>query len=252
MEFWIWLSSIPYIGPITANRLLKVFGNPEAIYGADEKELCKVQGITKRQISSILENKSLESAYKIMADCEKYNISILTRNDLYYPERAKEPEDSPVVLYYRGCMRTMKNTVGIVGARRCTQEAKAMVVKLTEKYVSENTVIISGMAKGIDSYAHTACLQAGGYTVAILGNGLDICYPSEHTKLMEQIIRKGLLISEYPLGTQPTKYRFPRRNRLISAWSDKLIVVAPGRGSGAFITAEYEKKYGRDVEVIYV
>lgn len=252
MEYWIWLSSVPYIGPITANRLLRLFGNPKVIYGADEKEFCKVEGITKRQISSILKNKSLESVYKIMTDCKKYNISILTQNDLYYPERAKKPENSPIVLYYKGRIRTMANTVGIVGARRCTQEAKALVVKLTEKYVSDNTVIISGMAKGIDSYAHTACLQAGGYTVAILGNGLDICYPSEHAKLMEHIVEKGLLISEYPPGTQPAKYTFPRRNRLISAWSDKLIVVAPGRGSGAFITAEYAKKYGKDVEVIYV
>ncbi|MDY3714362.1 MAG: DNA-processing protein DprA, partial [Blautia sp.] len=109
----------------------------------------------------------------------------------------------------------------------------------------------SGMAKGIDSYAHTACLKSGGYTVAVLGNGLDICYPCEHRKLMEQIAEKGLLISEYPPGIRPAKYRFPCRNRLISAWSDKMIVVAPGKGSGALITAEYEKKYGRKVEVIY-
>ena len=250
MEYWIWLSSVPYIGPVTANRLLKIFGNPEAVYQADEKDFCKVKGITPKQVRSILENKSLETVYKIMRDCEKYNISILTQNDLRYPNRAKEPEDSPVLLYYKGCIRNLENTVGIVGARRCTQEAKLQVVKLTERYVSDNTAIISGMAKGIDSYAHTACLKAGGYTVAILGNGLDICYPSEHAKLMEYIAEKGLLISEYPPGTQPAKYRFPRRNRLISAWSDKLVVVAAGRGSGALITAEYEKKYGRDVEVI--
>lgn len=138
-----------------------------------------------------------------------------------------------------------------IGARRCTQEDKFRVAELTEKYVYDNTAIISEMAKGIDSYAHTACLKAGGYTVAVLGNGLDICYPSEHKKLMEHIVKNGLLISEYPPGTQPAKFRFPRRNRLISAWSDKLIVVAPGKGSGAFITADYERKYGRDVEVIW-
>lgn len=250
MEYWIWLSSIPYIGSITANRLIKIFGDPKAVYGADAKDFCKVKGITQRQVSSILENRSLKYVYKIMEDCEKYNISILAQNDSRYPDRAKEPEDAPIVLYYKGCIRNMENTVGIVGARRCTQEEKLQVVKLTETYVSAQAVIVSGMAKGIDSYAHTACLKAGGYTVAILGNGLDICYPSEHKKLMEHIVEKGLLISEYPPGTQPAQYRFPRRNRLISAWSDKLIVVAPGRGSGALITAEYEKKYGRAVEVM--
>ncbi|MFR3402912.1 MAG: DNA-processing protein DprA [Blautia faecis] len=97
------------------------------------------------------------------------------------------------------------------------------------------------MAKGVDSYAHTACLKAKGYTVAVLANGLDICYPSEHEKLKECIENKGLVISEYPPGIRPTKYTFPKRNRLISAWSDELIVVAAGKKSGALITADYSK-----------
>lgn len=109
--------------------------------------------------------------------------------------------------------------------------------------------LVSGMAKGIDSYAHTVCLNTGGYTVAILGNGLDICYPSEHNKLMKCIEEKGLLISEYPPGTHPDRYRFPRRNRLISSWSDKLFVIQAEKGSGALITAEYSRKYGREVEM---
>lgn len=252
MEYWIWLSSVPYIGPVASRRLLQAFGEPEKVYRADASDLCQIKGITQRQIGGLIENKSLDRVYKIMENCEKHNISILTQNNPEYPERAKEPEDSPIILYYKGCIRNIEKTVGIVGSRRCTQEEKFKVVEITEQYVSDNTTIISGMAKGIDSYAHTACLKSGGYTVAVLGNGLDICYPCEHRKLMEQIAEKGLLISEYPPGTQPAQYRFPQRNRLISAWSDKLIVVAPGRRSGAFITAEYEKKYGRDVEMINI
>ena len=148
-----------------------------------------IKGITQRQIVSLIENKSLDRVYKIMQDCEKHNISILTQNNPEYPERAKEPEDSPIILYYKGCIQNqnMKKTVGIVGPRRCTQEEKHKVVEITEQYVSDNTAIVSGMAKGIDSYAHTACLKSGGYTVAVLGNGLDICYPCEHRKLMERI-----------------------------------------------------------------
>ncbi len=95
-----------------------------------------------------------------------------------------------------------------------------------------------------------ACLNANGYTIAIVGNGLDICYPSEHKKLMDCIIEKGLLLSEYPPGMRPTKYTFPRRNRLISAWAEHIIVIAPGKGSGALITAKYGNKYGRKVEII--
>lgn len=130
------------------------------------------------------------------------------------------------------------------------QESKQKTVSLASEYAQKQIAVVSGMAKGIDSYAHTACLNAGGYTIAILGNGLDICYPSEHHKLMRCIEEKGLLISEYPPGTPPDKYRFPRRNRLISSWSDKLFVIEAGRGSGALITAEYGRKYGHEVEIL--
>ncbi|MCI5649232.1 MAG: DNA-protecting protein DprA [Fusicatenibacter sp.] len=159
-------------------------------------------------------------------------------------------EDAPIVLYYKGHFEYMKDPVAIVGARRCTQEAKFRAVELAEQYTRNGQTIISGMAKGIDSYAHTACLNAEGYTVAIVGNGLDICYPSEHKKLMDCIIEKGLMISEYPPGIKPSRYTFPRRNRLISAWAEHIVVIAPGKGSGALITAEYGRKYGRQVEII--
>ena len=144
-------------------------------------------------------------------------------------------------------IQRMDKTVGIVGARRCTQETKRAVAELAVAYTEKQTAVISGMAKGVDSYAHTACLKAKGYTVAVLANGLDICYPSEHEKLKECIENKGLVISEYPPGIRPTKYTFPKRNRLISAWSDELIVVAAGKKSGALITADYSKKYGRKI-----
>ena len=167
-----------------------------------------------------------------------------------YPKRAKILEDAPVVLYYKGHFQDMKDPVAIVGARRCTQEAKYKAVNLAEQYTGSGQTIISGMAKGIDSYAHTASLKAEGYTVAVVGNGLDICYPSEHKKLMDCIIEKGLLLSEYPPGIRPSRYTFPRRNRLISAWAERIIVIAPGKGSGALITAEYGRKYGRQVDIL--
>ena len=174
------------------------------------------------------------------------------KSDARYPERAKRLEDAPVVLYYKGNFEDIKVPVAIVGARRCTQEAKFHAVELAEQYARNGQTVISGMAKGIDSYAHTACLKAEGYTIAIVGNGLDICYPSEHKKLMDCIIEKGLLLSEYPPGIRPSRYTFPRRNRLISAWAERIIVIAPGKGSGALITAEYGRKYGRQVEIIHI
>lgn len=252
MEYWIWLSLLPYIGPVTANRLLEHFENPSRVYHAECSELVKVKGITGRQIQSIADNKSLDCIWKLMDSCHRNHISLLLKSDVRYPERAKRLEDAPVVLYYKGHFENIKDLVAIVGARRCTQEAKFHAVELAEQYARNGQTVISGMAKGIDSYAHTACLKAEGYTIAIVGNGLDICYPSEHKKLMDCIIEKGLLLSEYPPGIRPSRYTFPRRNRLISAWAERIVVITPGKGSGALITAEYGRKYGRQVEIIYI
>lgn len=124
-----------------------------------------------------------------------------------------------------------------------------MAIELAETLSDQEITIVSGMAKGIDSYAHTACLKNGGYTIAVLGNGLDICYPSEHKKLMEQIERNGLLISEYEPGIRPQKINFPRRNRIIAAFSDEIIVIEAKKGSGALITAQCGEKYHRRVKI---
>lgn len=250
MEYWIWLSQVPYIGPVTANRLLNYFTEPVNIYSAEKADLMNVRGLTIRQIQSILSNKSLETSREIIDSCQKNNISIIRKNDMFYPNQAKVFEDAPIVLYYKGHFQEMEKSIAIVGARRCTQEIKKYAVKITEQYTREGYAIISGMAKGIDSYAHTACLNSGGYTVAVVGNGLDICYPCEHRKLMDRIGDKGLLLSEYPPGTKPTRYTFPQRNRIISAWANKVVIIAPGKGSGALITAEYGKKYGKEVDII--
>lgn len=118
---------------------------------------------------------------------------------------------------------------------------------MTRQCIKEQEIVISGMAKGIDACAGTVCVNSGSYTVAIVGNGLDICYPAEHERLMERIRETGLLLSEYPPGTEPSNYTFPQRNRLIASWSDRLIVIAAGRGSGAMITANCADKYGRKV-----
>ena len=134
-----------------------------------------------------------------------------------------------------------------MGARRCTQEAKKYCAEITRECISNDEIVISGMAKGIDACAATVCINSGAYTVAIVGNGLDICYPAEHERLMERIKEKGVVLSEYPPGTEPSNYTFPQRNRLIAAWSDRLIVIAAGRGSGAMITADYVRQYGKEV-----
>ena len=252
MIYWIWLTQIPQIGPVLANRILEEFKTPDQIYQAEEKALRLIKGINIRQIESIQNSRSLDEAEEILNTCEKKEISILTKQDSQYPLKAKIQKDAPPVLYYQGVIKHFDHTVGIVGARRCTQEVKKQCVHITKNYVQQGIPVVSGMAKGIDACAATVCINEGGYTIAVLGNGLDICYPSEHQLLMEKIREKGLLISEYPPGTKPTRYTFPKRNRLISAWSDRVIIIAPGKGSGALITGDYAKKYGREIEIQFL
>ena len=123
-------------------------------------------------------------------------------------------------------------------------------MEIATDLTKQGIAIVSGMAKGVDAYAQTACLKAGGYMIAVLGNGLDICYPSEHRILMENIAKQGLLISEYEPGIKPQKVYFPRRNRIIAAFSDEIIITSAGKGSGALITAQYGEKYHRKIWII--
>lgn len=195
MIYWIWLSKIPGIGIRSRRQLLDYFNNPQLIYEAAFEELIKVKDIGSWKAKQILEARSLEKAEKIISDCERYGIKIMTIQDDIYPDKAKCISEMPTHLYYKG--NPIENSMGtaIVGSRRCSARGKAMAIECAIKLAESEIPVISGMAKGIDSYAHTACIKAGGYTVAVLGNGLDICYPSEHKLLMERIQESGLLLS---------------------------------------------------------
>ncbi|WP_461207864.1 DNA-processing protein DprA [Clostridium sp. DL1XJH146] len=248
--FWIWLSKIKGVGPILSRNLLKVFQKPSNIYSAEKDELLRVQGIGKETARRIYEGKDLAYSESILENCVKKNIKILTIEDTFYPKEVKEISESPIVLYYRGNLIAKSIGIGIVGSRRCTSYGKRVAVETAQFLAQNNIPVISGMAKGIDSYSHTACLKENGYTIAVLGNGVDICYPKEHIDLMEKIIDNGAVISEYSPGTKPDALRFPKRNRIISAFSKRLLVVEASEKSGALITASYSKKYKREIYAV--
>ncbi len=249
-KYWIWLTQIPGIGIITCNRLLNVFSSPANIYDASQAKLEVIPGVSRRQAESIVGHKSLSKAEKIIEACCKKEITVLTRDHAILQNMQVLQESAPVLLYACGKIRELDHTVGIVGARRCSQDTKLLTYEVTNDFVIRNNVIISGMAKGVDAYAHTTCIKAGGYTVAVLGNGLDICYPSEHKALMDSIRHTGLLLSEYPPGSRPAPYHFPQRNRLISALSDRLVVLSAGERSGALITAKWAQKLNKEVDYL--
>lgn len=162
MSYWIWLTQIPFIGPIAARKLIEYFGNAENVYRAKEKYLRKIPGLSIKQKKNIIEFRSLKEAERILENCEKKSIDILCWQDERYPARARKSKDAPVILYCKGQFKEVEHTVGIVDARRCSQHDKHRAVNIASECVAKGITVISGMAKGIDSYAHTACLNAGG------------------------------------------------------------------------------------------
>jgi DNA protecting protein DprA len=163
----------------------------------------------------------------------------LSFDDPLYPPRVNNLQNQPAVIYYKGTLRPPQTSVGIVGSRRCTAYGKQVAAEAAAFLAQQGITVASGLAKGIDSYAHTACLKEGGYTLAFVANGPDICYPPEHRSLMEEILVSGAVLSPYPPGTRPRQEYFPLRNRILSAWIDQILVVEAGERSGALITAGY-------------
>jgi DNA processing protein len=193
--YWIWLSTVPYVGPVQQKRLLHCFQTPRAVYEADEVELRAVQGLHHKAIESILHHRSLDKAKRILDQADRQSIHLLTMNSPLYPLHAKSRSVSPIVLYYRGQLQPIDDAVVVIGTRRCTDYGKKVACELAAQLASSEVPVISGLAKGIDGYAHTACLRAGGYTVALVANGADVCYPKEHRSLYEEIVTSGAVIS---------------------------------------------------------
>lgn len=176
-------------------------------------------------------------------------------NEENYPPLLREIEEPPNPLYYTGDLRLLrKKCVSLVGSRRTTEYGRLIARQIGKKLAECGVVVVSGMAKGIDTCAHIGALEAdsqyGGSTAAILGCGPDVCYPPSNRKLRDQIGKRGLILSEYPPGTQPARYRFPRRNRIISGLSAAVVVVQAPENSGALITAELAAEQGRDVYAV--
>jgi DNA processing protein len=245
--YWIWLSTIKGIGPVTQRKLLSVFGTPERIYLADREELIERTSLRISFIDRIMEARSLERAKKILDSLNRHHIRLLNIDNERYPAEVHSLSTMPVLLYYRGNIKENSMGVAVIGSRRCTKYGKQVTLDAATFLAEQGIPVISGMAKGIDGYAHTACLKAGGYTIAFLANGLDLCYPPEHRILMDQIIEKGAVISPYPPKTRPLKANFYKRNALMSAWSRKVLVVEAGAKSGALITAKFAGEQKRTV-----
>ncbi|MBB6714803.1 DNA-processing protein DprA [Clostridium gasigenes] len=247
---YIWLNRIKGIGPVLASNLLNYFGDIIDIYSSDVSELLKVDGIGKKIAKEIILSKDLDESKRVIDKCNRLNIKIVTKESINYPSQLKEEPRSPFVLYVKGNLKPFELAVAIVGSRRGSDYGKSVTVELAEALCLKNIPIISGMAKGIDSYAHTVSVNNNNYTIAVVGTGVDICYPSEHIKLMNKIIENGAVISQFEPGTSNVKANFLKRNELIAMLTDKIIVVQASKDSGALYTAKCGFKYEKQIYAV--
>jgi DNA processing protein len=239
--YWLWLSSIEGAGPGTAKVLLSKFETPHGIYKAEREEILDTAGVGKHILNKVAGARSLGTAEKIMKDCIRNDIKLLPYDSELYPAEAKQLKKSPVVLYYKGTLIDNSIGVGITGSRICSEYAKRIAVEAAEFLALNRIPVISGMGGGVDSFAITACLNKNGYAVAVLPNGIDVCYPREHAKLRSKIIEKGVLVSQFPPGTEASKYNFPKRSYLYSGWCRKMLIAEAPEKCGSLTSADYAR-----------
>lgn len=248
--YWIWLSRINGIGARKFLSIYEHFGNIEKVYSAKEIDFYGISNINKRDINHILKNKNLEETMEYIKKLKKQKVGFLLYKDNNYPTLLKEIYDPPAVLYYKGNMEIDEIAISIVGSRKASYYGLKMAKKLAYELASLGVTIVSGMATGIDTYAHKGAIEAKGKTIAVLGCGVDVIYPIENSDLMKEIETKGLILSEYPLTTLPKANNFPARNRIISGLSLGTIIIEAGEKSGSLITAEFALEQGRNVYAI--
>lgn len=276
-KYWIWLSIIPNLGIKRKQKLLKIYKNPKRIFEANKKELEKIEGIGENIANNIINSKIERIIEYQIRQMIKENVDIISINDTNYPQQLKNIYDPPISIYIKGNIKNLqKPSIAIIGCRQASEYGKMAAKYFGYQLAKSGLNIVSGLAKGVDSYSHVGNICAKkeesyshvdnlstskklinkplistGNPIAVVGNGLDIIYPKENKKLEKEILNVGgTVISEYPLGTEPTKFTFPERNRIISGLSKGVIVVEAKRKSGTLITVDFALEQGRDVFVM--
>lgn len=249
--YWIWLATRPGLGDRGRRLLLDRFADAEEIYFADTEEYARVEGLSAEAAAS-LRDKSLLGAEQILEDCSREKIQILTWQDALYPKRLKNIADPPVVLYYKGSLPQVDAlpVIAVVGTRSASAYGLSTAKRMGYQIASCGAVTVSGMAFGIDAMAMRGALSAGGKVIGVLGCGADVVYPTSNRALYADAVRQGCLLTEFPPGTPPISWNFPRRNRIISGLSCGVLVVEAPEKSGALITARQAADQGRDVFVV--
>lgn len=248
---WIWLATRSNMGEHFKRLLLERFSDAEDIFYASDDILATVEGMTE-QYAAALSDKKLDDAWKIIDQCNRKAIHILTYRDAGYPGRLRNISDPPMVLYYKGRLPDFdaQPFVGIVGTRKATAYGINAAQRMGFEIACCGGAVVSGLAEGIDAAAMSGALTGGGNVVGVLGSGADVIYPACNRALFQDTERYGCLLTEFPPGTKPYGWNFPKRNRIISGLTHGVLVVEAPAKSGALITARQAGEQGRDVFVI--
>lgn len=246
-KYWVGFNLIKGIGAVRMQGLVSYFGDLESAWRASPADLAGA-GLGLKVIERVIQARENVDLDKVWEKIERQGIKILTWLDEAYPQRLKEIDQPPPVLYIRGdYLPDDLFAVAIVGTRRVTPYGRQITEELSSFLAANGLTVISGLARGVDAIAHQTALKAGGRTIAVLGSGVDKIYPPEHRGLAEQMLERGAVVSDYAPGTPPDASNFPPRNRIIAGLSLAVVVVEAGETSGALITAEFAAEQGREV-----
>ncbi len=246
---WLQLTLTPGLGPFTIRELLKQFGLPENVLAQKRADLAR---LAPAEALDTLDSKPVAQAVERALDwASQPGCAVVTLADQTYPKLLLEISDPPTLLYARGRLELLdRPALAVVGSRNATAQGERNAERFAQAFSEAGLTIVSGLALGIDAAAHRGGLQGRGATIAVLGTGIDVIYPARNGALFEEIAEKGLLLSEFPIGTRATAHHFPRRNRLISGLAQGCLVVEAALASGSLITARAAAEQGREVFAI--
>jgi DNA processing protein len=246
--FKIGITLIEGVGDINAKKLIGACGSAEEVFKAKKSQLLRIDGVGEYIAQTVINQKVLARAEKEIAFIAKNNIEPLFYLDKNYPQRLRQCADAPVMLYYKGnADLNNRKVISIVGTRKATDYGKQFCAELIQHLQIHQTLIVSGLAYGVDICAHKESVKYGLPTIGVLAHGLDDLYPGQHRGTADKMLENGGLLSDYISGTNPDRENFPKRNRIVAGMCDAVVVVEAGITGGALITAEIANSYSRDV-----
>ena len=247
--YMLWLSSLSHsVGSRKLNLLLERFGSAGAVFRAHNDDLEPHMGQARQAFKYLCEHKNLSYIEKLLSQLESLGVAYISRDNIRFPALLREIPDAPVGIFFIGTLPSDRvEKVAIIGSRKCSEYGLLTARILARPLAEAGIAVVSGMARGVDSMAHRGAIQGGGITIAVLGCGVDICYPAENKELRTEILKKGCIISEYSPGVRPAPAFFPARNRIISGLSRAVVVTEAALKSGTLITVDQAQEQGREV-----